>query len=644
MKRSIDAMLDPRAAARFIDDNFDDIAELIQFNQLHMGGAELIEGLQKGGLLNSAFRGLENFRPTAGIGRGAAAVTGGIERQFDTFLIASKVQLWQAMKPMALASPNPQQAMQELAFSIAKMTGTISMANLGITPTTRQALGTFAMFAPRYRIASTALMTDVLRSGVTGQVARERLSKMLLGGLTAYSYIAHRAGQKPNLDPRSSKFMTLQVGKDNIGVGGVWISTARFAIGGMHQAVTEPGEFFRVDRGDSRLTAFIRGQLAPLTGTAWDMASGRNYIGEPTRGDVGDIANNVVLQGLLPFWASGFADYPKPGWSAPPAEFIGMRTFPVSFYDQAIQLADVYSHRQHNKNYKDLNRLQQLELLKEQPDVQALFDESNKVWGPRSVGFRGDLFDFRTETATLRKEYTDDLNRWIAAFETQQIDGKRFRAELKDLGLSHADANERLRNKFPEVMEAFDEQKDNPDAHLEDLAYNDYIATVIAPEFQVDDPEDTNFMGFDFQARDEAVARFRLRWGEGLENYVLERRDAARDTPPLLQELYRGRELLRPYWDVGELLLKRGGREDMLPRWRDYQRAVLTEEKEVLAKEFPILKQTAAAVRTARLRRRENHAPTDAFLFRWGYTPTLRNPENEAKDPDEVRRTPVRFE
>ena len=112
------------------------------------------------------------------------------------------------------------------------------------------------------------------------------------------------------------------------------------------------------------------------------------------------------------------------------------------------------------------------------------------------------------------------------------------------------------------------------------------------------------------------------------------------DLPPVIRELQNGRRLLSRYWRVGELLLERTGNQLLIPEWREYMDAFPEERKEMEVL-HPIFRDVNRAVPKARQLHRERNAQADAFLFRWGYTPTLRNPDNEGRDLDEVRRTPV---
>jgi len=406
-KHSLEAFKDPTATARLIDDNWETVKDLVQFNQLHGGGSEFIEGLRDAGLLMRA-TGWAAKKPAIGIvAKGGEKYLKGVERQFDGWLLASKIHLWKAMKPMAIAgktkgSPEYIKALDELASHVAKMTGTLSTANMGISPATRNVMGTFLMFAPRYRMATYGLMADVVRGGVRGDQARKTMGSMLFAGISTYVIICNRLGQTPNLDPTDGKFLTLKVGNGRVGIGSAFVSMARFAGNIFETSMEKPEDFVSLNSSDNPMMKFARGQLSPISGTGWDVASGRNFIGEPTHG-AAPFFENIVAEGLLPFWASSYTDTPRAGVGIGPAEFMGFRGFPINLSDQAEQLADIAAANFPREKktdppvatFAELTRYEQSKLLQANPDIQQMYDESNRLWLERSAGLPLKINEYR---------------------------------------------------------------------------------------------------------------------------------------------------------------------------------------------------------------------------------------------------------
>ena len=87
--------------------------------------------------------------------------------------------------------------------------------------------------------------------------------------------------------------------------------------GGLLEAALDNGQEANILKfsGDNTLLKFLRGQIAPLTGASWDIATGRNFIGEPTDENLWGIDfnspsmtakfGNAAFSYLTPFWVSG---------------------------------------------------------------------------------------------------------------------------------------------------------------------------------------------------------------------------------------------------------------------------------------------------------------------------------------------------
>jgi len=370
-------------------------------------------------------------------------------------------------------------------------------------------------------------------------------------------------------------------------------------------------------------------------------------MGDQTTGSVLDFATNVMAQRLLPFWVSSLADTPRPGALGPISEFGGLRSYPVSLSERATQLANIYALQDGDVLYSDMNRLQKNALREKHPDVQALFDENDQVWEARETGLSAKMTEYRNEVKDFRENvYNEHLNTAMAAFQKGTISPKLFRQKVKELGAGLGAKYEDLEERYPEVIDAFNEERQNPSAHLEDIAYGEYVRDVIAGDFEVTDPESPFYGQFDFKARLDAEEKFRQEWGQNIWAYAQARLEQSRARPPLLKEMYEGRKALEAYWRIGELMLEKMDRGDLVEDWRRYLRMRNFEQDE-FAEDSPgvarLFKQVASAQTRARQIHRERNPDIEAFLFRWGYVERLRNQENLDKDPRDLARTPVFF-
>jgi hypothetical protein len=194
--------------------------------------------------------------------------------------------------------------------------------------------------------------------------------------------------------------------------------------------------------------------------------------------------------------------------------------------------------------------------------------------------------------------------------------------------------HERLKVEFSDAIEILEEHAQDRDAHNEDIAYDEYIRTVVLGNFEAEDGQ------FSFDLRDNAIEGIRQKYGDAMLNYIQERRSVT--TPTLLKELFEGRERLSPYWGAPETILQEANMGVLLPQLQEYLKAN-AEERALIIEEFPMLRGVVTATTRVRQQLREESANIDAFLLRWGYGGRLHNEANKQRDLDELIRTPVRF-
>lgn len=144
-------------------------------------------------------------------------------------------------------------------------------------------------FAPKYFVSRLQLAASpwVLRqSPLVRKMAAQELLKfvgtggILLGALKA-AFKANKADADIELDPRSSDFGKVRIGARRYEFWGgfqpIARYTAQFLTG---QKKTLQGDIIPAERGEV-VGGFVRSKLQPITGTAWDLAQGRDFIGNP---------------------------------------------------------------------------------------------------------------------------------------------------------------------------------------------------------------------------------------------------------------------------------------------------------------------------------------------------------------------------
>ena len=641
--------------AKYINENWDDVVEMARYNVLHGSSSDLVEGIGKGGLLRKLGGGMQvqapwrykqdPFTPEGQPIKPLEKLLDGVERNFESALTFSKIELWKAMRPLAMQSGLPEdQALKALASHVSKMTGTVSMASVGLKPTTRQAMGGLLMFAPRYRLAVYSLMKSINKGDLEGQMAKNSMGRMATAGLFYYMYLGHHLDQTPNLDPTSGKFLTYKIGDTRIGIGSAFVSTARFMAKFIGETLDDPKKAFNVVESDNVIKNFVRGQIAPLTGTGWDLFSGRNYLGEPTTENPQQLFDSVVKENVLPFWVAGMTDVPKAGWIAPFAEFSGLRSYPVSAYERFVDNFDIYASsaikadstaawKKGKRSYEEMNALERTQLTDLHPELKEMREFSYEISSLREKD--EEVSKYRDELGRAIDQYEENIEMLVNNFQRAQdpIRGKEFRSKRQMYSFSLSQDFDDMEETYKDVIEKIDEEKDNSRAHLEDIAYHYYIKEVIAGDFNNEVTGE-----FNYAARQAAEEKWISEWKEDNYRYVKARLDNSKDN--VVSELDNGRDAVTHYWEAGEIILKRAGHSDLTEKWKEYlnERSYEKEETEL---EYPVFKEVAAAQSKARRYIRMKDAILDLWLFRWDYIDTLIHPDNVILNPDKVRKEPV---
>ena len=654
VKNSLRETFNPKgnALGRQIQDNWDTILEMARYNVLHGSAAEMVESVGKQGLLRKAAAGKPKILGGIQWGKPAEPILKGIERNFEGALTLSKIEMWKALKPMALRSGLPEdEALRHLASHVTKMTGTVSMAGLGIKPGTRQALGSLFMFAPRYRLSTYGLIKDVFKGNLEGDLARHTMGRMATSGLAYYMYLGHHLNQKPDLDPTSGNFLSYKIGSSRIGIGSSFYAMARFMGRIVGETVPDPevkvvgkeieqpklfspqrlknlANPLKVWEHDNVMQKFLRSQIAPLTGTGWDLMEGRNYMGEPTTENWGQVANTVLTENLLPFWASGqIADQPRAGWQAVPSEMMGLRGYPKSTWERFQDHFDYHSVKETGKTWNEMTKLERAKIIKDNPQLQEIQNESWELSAVRER--REEVAEYRTRLGEVERKYESNIQDAKNLFVNGNIRGKAFRTQRSMISFARREDYEEMDEKWGDVIEMLNEQALNPRSHLEDIAYYKYIETVASGDWYNEENGE-----YDYEGRKAAEQAFIDFWGADNFQYVKDRMDVDKD--PLLKELDDGRDAIAVYWEVGKHILKRRGYGNLVPQYTEYLKERQYEREET-EEEFPIFKEIYSAQSKARRYMRldpEKGAKLEKWLYRWDYIDTLIHPENVVMDPE----------
>ena len=585
------------------------------------------------------------------VGKGLDEVVVDLAKSFERAFVAPgdyiRLEYYKILRNTAAKKPG---GLQELTSTLNKMTGALSSNAMGITRGQQQVERGFLFFSPRYTRASLALIADVYKGGLQGELARQSMVGMLGLGVATYIAYTKAFGQEAHLDPSDSRFMTVQIEDDRIGIGGFWTQfaklTARISETAWDSDARENFGGENWDK-DNPIIKWVRSRSAPFAGAAWDVARSEDFLGRPLE-TFGERGKHLGTQ-LTPIWAENalFADPYRTGVIGSIGEVLGGRIRPISASERRSDLRDALAVDSYGEEWHDLNGLQQAKIRTgsapnvSHTDVLSLKELEELTLSQRAVS--GDEQDDNIEQYRLRiedinEEWRLDVGKGIDFLDAGQIDLGQFR----DLYLSSANAVRRTKmeevhlpdgdyalalNYFEELQEEFGED------HPEDLAYSQYITDIIATD-AFDDPE-----GFDFRKRNEAINSFKLKWGDEVYAYVQARFGEGRDVPVIVTEFWKGRERFEYYWsDVEEKTLasipnSNKARDDYY-KWLDStanERADMEDHRSPFYS--PELVRFLKMQKKVKHSLREQDSLLDAWLFRWGYAKTLIHPEN-ALSPD----------
>ena len=604
-----------------IADNFDVVSEGVTHGlQLSRASTDIFLGTRTG---------LGNV-PV--VGAGAQRVLQSAARPFERAFVAPadylRIKGYEALRPTAIK--NGDQGLNDLAASLNKMTGGLSSDELGIGRSQQALERGWLFFSPRYTRSSLALVQDVFQRGVTGEQARRSLFGVAGLGIGTYVATAEALGQEIELDPTTSRFMTIEIGGDRIGVGSFWTSFARMIVNTGAQLDEEPGDF--LDVRDNPIARWIRGRSAPAGSLPWDIGMGEDFLGEPLEGPV-DYARHIG-ENSMPIWAEAgiLGDPVRTGIAATGVELVGGRARPETLSEQRFSLRNDLAQARFGRDWEELNRLEREQIQNDDKNAD-LRELSDSVRALRSR--RGDDRDslierWFTSRDDIDSDWQTDVVEGISFLNQGIIDPARF----KDVYLQPANAERRARlervnereGEFAAVFEYFEEIADfaGPE-RPEDVAYFEYISEIVASD-AFDDPE-----GFDFDRQQQQINEFRLRWGDEVLAYVQATFAAGRDQPQVVGEYYTGLDNFEWYWRQTEAQVVDSAQNSevlkvQLQRWRNEGTA---EGRRRLEEENPSLKGALSQMSRVRQILRQRSPDLDAFLFRWGFTDTLRSRRNQ---------------
>lgn len=435
---------------------------------------------------------------------------------------------------------------------LGKKWGVMSTRWLGIPEGQRRVENAVLFYSSRYTRSVLAMTKDVLRGGMQGTMARDMAGKMLLGMTLTYYGLCKALNQEPNLDPSTGRFMTIRIGTENVGFGSSYIAMVRLAGNIMRTLAENPEGFITLDSRDQPLVRFYRSRVAPMTGVAWDTITGKTFIGDPVD-SVASFSKYVALRQMLPFWLQGHAQGlvgagPMPGAGIIPADFLGMRAWPMQPWERRENLRQYYAETEYNKTWQELKVLDRRKLEAKHEDLKNITQEAWQQGITKGRPSQVAYGQWRAEHDQVNNAYENALWELQAQFDKGERTGYEFRLSAQKLGASRRFALDRIdeRPEYEDVIAALNEPRTEPEIspQFEDIAYNIYMKLMFSGDLEKGVDE------YDFREADRRRQWFINTYGEETYRYVQERLNEGRNIPPLMRLYYQAQEVMRPYWQV----------------------------------------------------------------------------------------------
>lgn len=581
------------------------------------------------------------------LGKGIGGALDRFERSFTHSGDVLKIKGYQYMRNSIYRNAdNKAEALQGLTSFLNKATGALDPIAAGIPRSQSAIERAFIFFSPRYTRASFSLMADVFRGGVQGAEARKALTGLAGFGMGTYITMSLALGQEPELDPRSSKFMTVEINGNRIGLGSFWMSFARAATKLGDNMITD--EDILEEQQNNPIFNYLRGRTSPITGLAYEIWNGKDYLGRPFESNL-DYAKHIG-KAPIPFAIEGALlddgyNTTSEKITGVPFEGSGLRVRPLSIWERRTDVRDDLAYNKHGKQWKELNQLQKKNIEAESEDLVRLNEDVKKVVAEGDNKVMDQLEIYYDQQEVIQQEFDNELREGIEFMEQEQFFTPR---ELRTVILKSANNTKRLSydnlnkrteegNDLEDVNTYFTEmaQKFADDTQPEDVAYRAFLTDIIGNDMwdKVD--------GYDWIGRDAAIEDFKKKWGSDIFTYVEQRLKQGQNLPPIINEYYNARNKYEFYWEASEKAVI----QDMpFPEYAqklrtEYIKATDTERLSLEQNED--LKEINSKISATKRFLREGNAGLDAFLFRWGYTDSLSNPNNRAEEYFWLQSTPI---
>jgi hypothetical protein len=597
---SFQTLWKPEVHMKYLAQHQDEVQEFVSKYGGYIGGSEFYE---ISGQFERAFKGSTFQGPVGVVETLVRTPYWHAEKAFGAFGDVARLELWGALRPMA----RTQAELYEVAQMVNKMVGVQDTRALGISASQRAAESAVFFFAPRYRRASWALMSDFFRGGISGTIARKAMIRMVAGGLALYVGLSAILKQEPQLNPLQANFMCLRIGDKYYGLSSAIISNVKFLTDLMVTSATKPSELFKWNRRTNPTLKYLYKGSAPMMGTVVEMITHKGFLGNPI--ETADEYAKYIVTKFTPFafqelFTGGgdpFAAGKLMGTiSGSAVGLMGMRAFEAPIWTKVRDMRNTLAAfapdltaaqkgllDKGKLEWTDLNYAQQDAVNSENADLAALTLEAQAQSLERGGGYvklRGEWAagvkwineeaakaqalakSERSANKTLHDIYLQDQAEGrptrlsVEELYRAQNWGKIFRDKATRIGRDKAAQMLLLENdpRYRPVYEALAEWQTEKTADMErptvNQAVDDYYTYMYSTETEyrqtVLSPTEDQYGNPIFAGIEGRERAWEAYYGHAIAEQA--RAYMHRNEDPLFAELRKAKKAMRPYWQLAE--------------------------------------------------------------------------------------------
>lgn len=489
--------------------------------------------------------------------------------------------------------------------------------------------GDLFLLAPRFfqsRLETVAKGAMGLRPGaaIDQRIARRKLLRTV-GTATILTYFANEAcGEETDLQPiRDGKwnpnFNRIRCGERDVSLLGPWDSLARLIV---TTAQGKPAEGFR-------------GLSSGTVSGAWDLISGRDFVGRPVRDNPQDFAE-WIFRTMTPISAEEIPQIigqsveavqrdrdlgaAAAGALAVGGELSGLKSSQLSSSEKrevARQRAVTRVHGE-DKKFDDLNLEQQAAIDESDEDVIAAKAEMEK----RGLERKSEFYQYKAERDKTRTA----SNNQVAELAAEHGPSRKFRDGLKTRRIALYAALDQLERSNQEMLDDLKEPVERND-YAFDRAYNEYVKRIFDEEgLDIDDESlnDSKTGEYNYRERARRLDDIVQKHGESMiarvEDFI-HRKEA--EVAPILAELREDRAALQRYWDLPRIFAGAYGVSEEYDAFMELGPKAKREAR----KDNPVLASALRASGRAKRALRMTEPEIDRLLLKWEYVTEAVNPQ-----------------